>query len=71
MTMFEGLQLYQKETPAPMLEFFCGYCKTFKNTYFEEYLRTVSSGKLTLDLNGLIKLNCNLNSNLNLEKEEK
>ena len=29
----EGLQLYQKETPAKV--FSCEYCRIFKNFYFE------------------------------------
>ena len=33
-----GLQLYQKKTPTQV--FFCKYCEIFKNTYFEEQLRT-------------------------------
>ena len=33
-----GLQLYLKETPAQV--FSCEYCQIFKNTYFEEPLRT-------------------------------
>ena len=34
------LQFYQKETPTLM--FSCEYCKTFKNTYSEEHLRTTA-----------------------------
>ena len=30
-----------KETPTQV--FSCGYCKVFKNTYFEEHLRTAAS----------------------------
>ena len=33
----EGLQLYQKETPAKV--FSCEYCRIFKNFYFEKYLQ--------------------------------
>ena len=33
----EGLQLYQKETPAKV--FSCEYCGIFKNTNFEKYPR--------------------------------
>ena len=29
---------------------FCGYCKNFKNTYFEEYLRTAASVLLMIKL---------------------
>ena len=36
-----GLQFYLKETPTLMLS--CEYCETFKDTYFEEYLRTAAS----------------------------
>ena len=36
-----GLQFYLKETPTFML--FCEYYETFKDTYFEEYLRTAAS----------------------------
>ena len=36
-----GLQFYQKETLA--LVFSCEFCKTFKNTYFEEHLQTTAS----------------------------
>ena len=42
---------------------FCEYYKIFKNTYFEEYLWTAASRKRILALDGLIKLNRNLNSN--------
>ena len=35
-----GLQLYLKETPAQV--FSCEYCQIFKNTYFEEPLRTAA-----------------------------
>ena len=38
---FSGLQFYEKETPTLMLS--CEYCETFKNTYFEEHLRTTAS----------------------------
>ena len=34
-------QLYQKETPTQV--FSCKICKTFKNTYFEEHMRTTSA----------------------------
>ena len=37
----EGLQLYLKETQAQL--FSCEYCEVFKNTYFEEHLRTAAS----------------------------
>ena len=37
----EGLQLYQKETLTQV--FSCEICKIFKNTYFEEHLRTTTS----------------------------
>ena len=36
-----GLQLYEKETPTQVL--CCEYCEIFKNTYFEEHLRTAAS----------------------------
>ena len=36
-----GLQLYLKETPTQV--FFYKYCEIYKNTYFEEPLRTVAS----------------------------
>ena len=42
----EGLELFKKETSAEV--FSCGYCVTFKNTYFEEYLRTAASEKEAL-----------------------
>ena len=32
----------EKETPTQV--FSCEYCKIFKNTYFEEHLRTAASG---------------------------
>ena len=35
------LQFYQKETSTLM--FSCEYCNIFKNTYFEEHLRTTAS----------------------------
>ena len=31
---------YQKETPTQV--FSCEYCEIFRNTYFEEYLRTAA-----------------------------
>ena len=39
--LFKDLQFYEKETLTQV--FFCEYCKIFKNTYFEEHLRTVAS----------------------------
>ena len=36
-----GLQLYYKQTPTKV--FSCEICGFFKNTYFEEHLRTTSS----------------------------
>ena len=35
------MQLYQEETPTQV--FSCEICKIFKNTYFEEHLRTAAS----------------------------
>ena len=35
------LQLFWKETPTQL--FSCEYCEIFKNTYFEEHLRTATS----------------------------
>ena len=35
------LQSYKKEIPTQV--FSCEYCETFKNTYFEEHLRTAAS----------------------------
>ena len=35
------LKLYQDETLKQLL--FCEYCKTFKNIYFDEHLRTSAS----------------------------
>ena len=35
---FSTLQLYQKATPTQVLS--CEICEFFKNTYFEEHLRT-------------------------------
>ena len=40
------LQLYQKETSTQL--FSCEYCEVFKNTYFEEHLRTADSGQISL-----------------------
>ena len=42
------MQLYLKETPAQV--FSCEYCKIFKNTYFEEHLRTAASIKNKLNV---------------------
>ena len=36
-----GQQLYRKETPTQV--FSCEICEVFKNTYFEEDLRTTAS----------------------------
>ena len=36
-----GLELHYKEIPTQELS--CGYCEIFKNTYFEEHLRTAAS----------------------------
>ena len=36
-----GLQLYQLETPTQMLS--CKICEIYKNTFFEEHLRTAAS----------------------------
>ena len=36
------LQIFSNETPTQVLS--CEVCKTFKNTYFEEYLQTTASG---------------------------
>ena len=36
-----AMQLYQKETPTQV--FSCEYCKDFKKTYFEQYLRVAAS----------------------------
>ena len=35
------LQVYEKVAPTHI--FSCEYCKIFKNTYFEKYLRTAAS----------------------------
>ena len=37
-----SLQIFSKETPTQMLSW--EVCKTFKNSYFEEYLQTTASG---------------------------
>ena len=37
----EGLQLYQGETPTQA--FCCLICEIFKNTYFEQHMRTTFS----------------------------
>ena len=37
----EGLQLYYKQTLTQVLS--CEICEVFKNTYFEEHLRTTAS----------------------------
>ena len=44
----EGLQLYYKETPTQL--FSCEYCEISKNTYFEEHLRTATSGIYMINL---------------------
>ena len=41
-----SLQVFEKETPTQVLS--CEVCKTFKNTYFEEYLQTTASGGVLL-----------------------
>ena len=41
-----SLQLYQKETPTQV--FSCEICEIFKNTYFEEHLRTTTSAHILL-----------------------
>ena len=41
-----SLQVFQKETPTQVLS--CEVCKTFKDTYFEEYLQTTTSGGVLL-----------------------
>ena len=41
-----GLQLYQTETSTQMLS--CEISQIFKNTYFEEHLRTSASAQLIL-----------------------
>ena len=43
-----GLQLYYKEILTKVLS--CGYCEIFKNTYFEEHLRTAASVLLIIKL---------------------
>ena len=48
-----GLQLYQKETPAQL--FACECCGNFKNTQFENHLRTVSEFFLQLSLLRAVK----------------
>ena len=37
----KGLQLYLKKTPTQV--FYREYCEIFKNTFFENYLRTAAS----------------------------
>ena len=43
-----GLQLYYKKIPTQVLS--CEYCDIFKNTYFEEHLRTAASILLIIKL---------------------
>ena len=42
----QGLQLYQKETPAQVLS--CEFCDIFKNTLFPKHFRAVLSGCCTI-----------------------
>ena len=37
-----SLQVFLKESPTQVLS--CEVCETFKDTYFEEYLRKTASG---------------------------
>ena len=41
MYISESLQIYQKAAPTQV--FSCEICEIFKNTYFEEHVRTTSS----------------------------
>ena len=49
-------QSCKKETPTQV--FSCGICKTFKNTYFKEYLRTTASGSRQTILRNGNKIVC-------------
>ena len=42
-----------KQTPTQMLS--CAVCKTFKDTYFEEYLQTTASGGVSNNTNEVIR----------------
>ena len=41
------------QTPTQMLS--CEVCKTFKDTYFEEYLQTTASGGVSSNINEVIR----------------
>ena len=43
-----NLQVFKKETPTKVLS--CEVCETFKNTYFEEHLRTAASENVFMKL---------------------
>ena len=65
-----GLQLYYKETPTQV--FSCEICEIFKNTYFEEYLRTTASefiGDTTLLHETILKKHTNGKTNFQDGKE--
>ena len=46
-----GLELYLKKMPTQV--FSCEICESIKNTYFEEHLRTIASGKSYLQISTL------------------